>query len=41
MPSSPNQLQPQLLMEQFDTLPIQCRHLELMHDGVWFGKNIF
>ena len=23
-----NQLLPQLLMEQFDTLPIQCRHIE-------------
>ena len=26
-------------MEQFDTLPIQCRHIEHMHEGVWFGKN--
>ena len=25
---------PQLLMEQFDTLPIQCRHSEHMHEGV-------
>ena len=23
-----DQLVPQLLMEQFDTLPIQCRHIE-------------
>ena len=23
----------QLLMEQFDTLPIQCRHIEHMHEG--------
>ena len=23
-----NQLPPQLVMEQFDTLPIQCRHIE-------------
>ena len=23
-----DQLLPQLLMEQFDTLPIQCRHIE-------------
>ena len=23
-----NQLLPQLLMEQFDTFPIQCRHIE-------------
>ena len=31
---------PQLLMEQFDTFPIQCRHIEHMHEGVWFRKNI-
>ena len=36
-----NQLLPQLLMEQFDTLPIQCRHIEHMHEGVWFRKNNF
>ena len=30
-----------LLMEQFDTLPIQCRHIEHMHEGVWFTKNNF
>ena len=29
-----NQLLPQLSMEQFDTFPIQCRHIEHMHDGV-------
>ena len=23
----------QLLVEQFDTLPIQCRHIEHMHEG--------
>ena len=22
-------------MEQFDTLPIQCRHIEHMHEGVF------
>ena len=33
------QLLPQLLMEQFDTFPIQCRHIELMHEGVWFRKK--
>ena len=27
--------QSQLLMEQFDTLPIQCRHIEHMHEGVY------
>ena len=30
-----DQLLPQLLMEQFDTLPIQCRHIEHMHGGVY------
>ena len=23
------------LMEQFDALPIQCRHIEHMHEGVY------
>ena len=32
---------PQLLMKQFDTFPIQCRHIEHMHEGVWFRKNNF
>ena len=35
------QLLPQLLMEQVDTFPIQCRHIEHRHEGVWFRKNIF
>ena len=30
-----DQLLPQLLMEQFDTLLIQCRHNEHMHEGVY------
>ena len=30
-----DQLLLQLLMEQFDTLPIQCRHIEHMHEGVF------
>ena len=30
-----DQLLPQLLMEQFDTLQIQCRHIEHMHEGVY------
>ena len=30
-----DQLLPQLLMRQFDTLPIQCRHSEHMHEGVY------
>ena len=29
------QLLLQLLMEQFDTLRIQCRHIEHMHEGVY------
>ena len=33
-----DQLLLQLLMEQFDTLPIQCRHIEHMNEGVWFTK---
>ena len=28
-----DQLLSQLLMEQFDTLPIQSRHIEHMHEG--------
>ena len=36
-----DQLLPQLLMEQFDILPLQCRHIEQMHEGAWFGKSNF
>ena len=36
-----DQLLPQLSMEQFDTLPSQYRHIEYMHEGVWFRKNNF
>ena len=36
-----DQLQLQLLMEHFDSFPIQCRHIEHMHEGVWFRKNNF
>ena len=36
-----DQLLLQLLMEQFDTFPLQCRHIEHMHEGVWFIKNNF
>ena len=32
VPSWADQLLPQLLMEQFDTLPIQYRHIEHMHE---------
>ena len=41
VPSWADQLLSQLLMEQFDTLLIQCRHIENMHGGVWFRKNNF
>ena len=41
VPSWADQLLPQLLMEQFHTLPLQCRHIEHMHKGVWFWKNNF
>ena len=41
VPSWADQLLPQLLMEQFDTLPIQYRHIEHMHEGVWLKKIIF
>ena len=33
-----DQLLPQRLMEQFDTLLIQFRHIEHMHEGVWLKK---
>ena len=36
-----DQLLPQLLIEHFDTLPIQCRHIEHMHEGVYFRKKYF
>ena len=37
-----DQLLSQLLMEQFDTMPyIQYRHIEHMHEGVWFKKIFF
>ena len=35
-----DQLLTQLLMEQLDTLPIQCTHIEHMHEGIWFKKLI-
>ena len=36
-----DQLLQQLLMEHFDTLPIQCRHIEHMHEGVYSEKIFF
>ena len=41
MPLWADQLLPQLLMEQFDTLPIQYRHIGHMHEGVWLGNFFF
>ena len=44
VPSWADQLLPQILMEQHDTLPIQCRHIEHMNicmkeyiDGAFMG----
>ena len=28
-------------MEQFDTLYKQCRHIEHMHEELWFTKNYY
>ena len=36
-----DQLLLQLLMEQYDTFPIQCKHIKHMHEGVWFRKKYF
>ena len=41
VPSWADQLLPQLLMEQFETLPIQFKHIEHMHEGVLYRKNNF
>ena len=41
VPSWSDQLLPQLLMEQFETLPIQFKHIEHMYEGVLFRKNNF
>ena len=40
VPSWADQLLPQLLIEQFDILSSQFRHIEQMHEGVWF-QNFF
>ena len=40
VPSWTDQLLLQLLMEQFDTLPMRLRHIDHMHDGVWLKKKI-
>ena len=36
-----DQLLSQLLLEHFDTLPTQYRHIEHMHEGVWFPKKYY
>ena len=41
VPSWADQLLPQLLMEQFDTFPLQYRHIEHMHEGVWLKFFFF
>ena len=41
VPSWADQILPQLLMQQFDTFPIQYRYIEHMHEGVWLKKKIF
>ena len=35
-----NQFLPQILMDQFDTMPTQCRHIEHMHEVLKFKKKI-
>ena len=35
-----DQLLQQLFMEQFDTLPSQCRHIEHIHEVILFKKKI-
>ena len=41
VPSWTKQLLPQLLMEQFETLPVQFKHIEHIHEGVCSEKIIF
>ena len=41
VPSWADQFLPQFLMEQFDTLPIQYRPIEHIHEEVWLKKNTF
>ena len=41
VPSWADQLLQQLLMEQIDTLPIQCRHIEHKHDEFGSERIIF
>ena len=41
VPSWADQLLLQLSIKQFDTLPIQWRHNDYMHEGVWFRIYFF
>ena len=41
VPSWADQLLPQLLIEQFGTLPTQCRHIKLMHEEFGSEKIFF
>ena len=41
VPSWADQLLLQLLIKQFDTLSIQYRHIEHMHEGVWLNFFFF
>ena len=41
MPSWADQLLPQLLMEQFDTLTIQCRHINISMKEFGLQNKIF
>ena len=41
VPSWADQLLLQLLMEQFDTLPLQYRHIEHINEGVWLKFFFF
>ena len=34
-------LLPQLVIEQCDILQLQFRHIEHMHEEIWFRKNNF
>ena len=40
MPLWDDQLLPQLLMEQFDTVPFQCKHVEFMPEDTLNKKTI-
>ena len=41
VPKLADQLVPELLVKQFNTLPKQCRHIEHMHKWVSFSMILF